>query len=102
VPTTPTPTTPTPDPVRPTRRRPGRSIVALLTLAFALLLALRHDYWNWDTPRPLLFGFLPVGLWWQVLLTLLASALMAIMVRVAWPAHLEDQALEAERRHPDP
>ena len=59
---------------------------------------LRHDYWNWDTPYPLLLGFLPVGLWWQALVSLLACALMWLMVTFAWPQELEDAALEGESR----
>ena len=39
------------------RKRPA--IAAVLTLLFLLVLFLRHDYWNWDTPGYLLFGFLP-------------------------------------------
>ena len=46
----------------------------------------------------LLFGFLPVALWWQALVSLLAAGLMALMVRFAWPFDLEDEALEAEHR----
>ena len=78
----------------PHRRRTPATIV-LLALAALIVLVLRHDYWNWDTPYPLLFGFLPVGLWWQGLVSLLAAGLMALMVRLAWPQELEDEALAA-------
>jgi len=69
------------------RKRPA--IAAFLTLIFLLVLFLRHDYWNWDTPGYLLFGFLPVGLWWQALVTISASIMMWLMVTLAWPSHLE-------------
>ena len=69
-----------------------RVISILLTVTFLLVLFLRHDYWNWDTPGYLLFGFLPVGLWWQALVTILASIMMWLMVTLAWPAHLENPA----------
>jgi len=75
------------------RTRP--TIAAILTLIFLLVLFLRHDYWNWDTPGYLLFGFLPVGLWWQALVTILASIMMWLMVNLAWPSHLEES-------HPEP
>ena len=81
---------------RPRRRRSALALF-LLTLAAAAVLVLRHDYWNWDTPYPLLFGFLPVGLWWQGLVSILASVLLALMVRFAWPQELEDEALAAEQ-----
>jgi hypothetical protein len=90
-----------PGPRRPARQR-SRATLVLLTLAALVVLVLRHDYWNWDTPHPLLFGFLPVGLWWQALVSVLACALMWLMVRFAWPQELEDAALEVEasRRGP--
>ena len=71
------------------RRRTPPIIAALLTFIFLLVLFLRHDYWNWDNPGHLLFGFLPVGLWWQALVTILASITMFLMVTLAWPSHLE-------------
>ena len=74
--------------------------IALLALVAIGVLVLRHDYWNWDTPYPLLFGFLPVGLWWQGLVSLLACGMMWLMVRFAWPQELEDEALRA--KHEDP
>src|SRR4029079_8724687 len=67
-----------PRPSSPPRRR-SASILVLLTLAAGGVLVLRHDYWFWDTPYPLLFGFLPVGLWWQGLVSILAAVLMALM-----------------------
>ena len=70
----------------------------LLVLVVLFVLVLRHDYWWWDDARPLLFGFLPVGLWWQTLVTLLAAAMMWMLVKFAWPAHLEEGAGDAEVR----
>src|SRR6476646_7442873 len=89
--------TPSERPAAPRRRRPAGGMF-LLTLAALVLLVLRHDYWFWDTPYPLLFGFLPVGLWWQGLVSLLAAGLMWMMVHFAWPQELEDEALEMERK----
>lgn len=75
----------------------GSATVRWLLAALVLvLLILRHDYWWWDDARPLLFGFLPVGLWWQALVTLLAAVMMWLLVRFAWPKQLEDEALAAE------
>src|SRR5688572_3921745 len=84
-----------PRPSSPPPRR-SASVLFLLTLAAIAVWVLRHDYWFWDTPYPLLFGFLPVGLWWQGLVSILAAVLMALMVRFAWPQELEDAALAAE------
>ena len=85
---------PQPQGSAPPRRRTPATVL-LLAIAVLIVLVLRHDYWNWDTPYPLLFGFLPVGLWWQGLVSLLAAGLMALIVRLAWPQELEDEALAA-------
>jgi hypothetical protein len=65
---------------------------AALILVVLTVLALRHDYWWWDDAHPLLFGFLPVGLWWQAVVTLLAAGMMWMLVKFAWPGHLEEEA----------
>ncbi|HKQ60304.1 MAG TPA: DUF3311 domain-containing protein [Candidatus Polarisedimenticolaceae bacterium] len=83
-------------PTREPRRSPA--VTLALVLAVLVVLALRHDYWQWTKVEPLLFGFLPVGLWWQGLVVLLSCALMALLVRFAWPARQEREALEAERQ----
>lgn len=64
-------------------------------VTFLLLLlyyALHQDFWNWSEPRPLIFGFLPIGLFYHVLYTLGAALIMAMLVRVAWPTELEEWA----------
>ena len=83
---------------RPTTRRRSPGVKVLLTIVVTLVLVLRHDYWNWDTPEPLLFGFLPVGLWWQGVVSLLAAGMMWLMVTLAWPGELEDEALSADQK----
>lgn len=61
-------------------------LLALLVLAVALL---HQDFWLWRN-KTLVFGFLPIGLAYHIGYTFLASATMAILVRYAWPAHLEE------------
>lgn len=62
----------------------------LLSLAVLILYALHQDFWLWREARPLVFGFLPVGLAYHAGFTLAAAALMIVLVRVAWPSHLEE------------
>ena len=62
----------------------------LLTLAIAALYALHQDVWFWRDARPLVFGFLPVGLAWHAAYCVAVSLLMVWLTRTAWPAHLED------------
>jgi hypothetical protein len=58
-------------------------------IAIAALYVLHQDVWFWRTARPLVFGFLPVGLAYHAAYCLLAAVLMWWLTRVAWPEHLE-------------
>jgi len=63
----------------------------MLTAFFLLVFfALHQDLWFWREARPLVFGVLPLGLAWHAGYTLAVSAIMAVLVRRAWPSHLED------------
>jgi hypothetical protein len=72
-----------------------RTLLALATLAVYLL---HQDFWFWRQARPLLFGFLPPGLWYHAGYCVVAALLMWLLVRHAWPAQLER---EAEGPHED-
>jgi hypothetical protein len=58
-------------------------------LAILLLYGLHQDFWFWREARPLVFGFLPVGLAYHGAYCALVAALMWGLTRFAWPAHLE-------------
>ena len=57
----------------------------------ALMYGLHQDFWFWRDARPLVFGFLPIGLAYHAALTLACAALMIVLVRLAWPSHLEER-----------
>jgi hypothetical protein len=61
----------------------------LLTLLVLVLYALHQDFWNWHKAGPLLFGFIPIGLAYHAAYSGAAALLMWILVKFAWPAHLE-------------
>ncbi|HEY8548545.1 MAG TPA: hypothetical protein VIL35_01205 [Vicinamibacterales bacterium] len=63
-------------------------VEALLVL---LVYVLHQDFWFWREARPLVFGILPVGLAYHAAYTLVVPLLMSILIRRAWPAHLEDE-----------
>jgi hypothetical protein len=62
----------------------------LLLLLILAVYAAHQDYWNWSKPDPMIFGFLPVGLAYQAAYSIACAALMAILVKTAWPKELED------------
>ena len=67
---------------------------------FLLLVVLHHDWWFWSDGR-LLFGFLPVGLGYQILISLAAGLLWGWAALYAWPAEVEE-ALAASPECPSP
>ena len=64
----------------------------LLTFWIIIVFALHQDVWNWNQAGPLLFGLLPPGLTYHLGYSVLAAITMALLVRFAWPSHLEDEA----------
>ena len=64
--------------------------VLLLTVLILIIYILHQDFWNWTKTEPLVFGFLPIGLAYHAGYSILAAVLMAFLVKVAWPKHLEE------------
>jgi len=73
---------------------------ALLVLAVVVLYVLHQDFWNWRTAYPLVFGFMPIGLFYHGVFSVAASGLMWLLVKFAWPAHLEAE-VEAHQKQED-
>ncbi|HEY7514199.1 MAG TPA: hypothetical protein VIC87_06965 [Vicinamibacteria bacterium] len=73
-----------------------RALLALLTLAVYLL---HQDVWLWSAARPLVLGFLPVGLFYHAAYTVAVALLLWLLVVHAWPSRLE---AEAEAATPPP
>ncbi len=67
----------------------------LLAVAGVALYLLHQDFWFWNAARPLVFGFLPVGLFYHAVYSLAVAGLMWALVRFAWPADLEADAESA-------
>lgn len=61
------------------------------TAAFpvALLYVLHQDVWFWRQARPLVFGVLPIGLFYHAAFTAACALVLWLLVTFAWPAHLE-------------
>ena len=69
----------------------------LLVVAVAVLYILHQDIWFWRSTY-LVFGFIPIGLFYQACFSVAASLLMWLLVTYAWPSHLESEVEEGNPR----
>jgi hypothetical protein len=68
----------------------GSNVTPLGAAALVAALYLLHqDFWFWRAARPLVFGFLPIGLFYHAAFTLACSIVLWVLVKRAWPGHLE-------------
>jgi Protein of unknown function (DUF3311) len=68
----------------------------LLVVAVAALYVLHQDIWFWRSSY-LVFGFIPIGLFYHACFSAAAALLMWLLVTFAWPSHLEREVEQAER-----
>jgi len=69
----------------------------LLIVAVVALYALHQDFWFWRTAHPLVFGFVPIGLFYQACYSVAAALLLWLLVKFAWPSHLERELQEGKQ-----
>ncbi len=69
----------------------NRKIVWSLVVVLGVL---HYDFWFWED-RSLMFGFMPVGLFYQALISVATGIVWALVVRHAWPSGVEQWASEA-------
>jgi hypothetical protein len=69
----------------------------LLVVAVAALYILHQDVWFWRSSY-LVWGFIPIGLFYQGCFSIAAALLMWLLVAYAWPSHLEREVEETEPR----
>ena len=67
----------------------GRLIISGLVL---LLIILHQDNWNWENSN-LMFGVIPVTLFYQICISVGAAAVWFLAIKIAWPDDLEDKVL---------
>jgi hypothetical protein len=75
--------------------RPARPV-----LLIAALYVLHQDIWFWREARPLVFGFLPIGLFYHAAFTVGCALVLWLLVSVAWPEHLEAMTPDLKRGMP--
>ena len=69
----------------------------LLVIAVIALYVLHQDFWFWRNAR-LVFGFIPIGLFYQGCFSVAAAFLMWLLVKFAWPHHLEQEIEQQETK----
>ena len=72
----------------------------LLVVAVVALYILHQDIWFWRSSH-LVFGFIPIGLYYQGLFSVAAALLMWLLVTFAWPSHLEREVEEETKSTED-
>ena len=85
------------------RPLPTISAMKKFILAFLVLglYAAHQDIWFWTSARPLVFGFLPIGLFYHAAYSVAACLLMIALVKLAWPEEISravDEELRSGRR----
>ena len=58
--------------------------------------ALHQDYWFWREARPLIFGVMPIGLFYHAAYMVVSALVFWGLVTYFWPAHLENVATGRE------
>jgi hypothetical protein len=74
---------------------------ALLAIPVIALYILHQDFWFWRTGRPFVFGFIPIGLFYHGAFSVAAALLMWMLVKYAWPSHLEEEVAEVTHTRED-
>ncbi len=67
---------------------------ALLLIVVGALYVLHQDFWFWRAARPLVFGFIPIGLFYHACYTVVIAIVMWLLVIHAWPTELEERVGE--------
>jgi Na+/melibiose symporter-like transporter len=65
----------------------------IIWIGVIVLIILRQDLWFWNDPS-LVFGILPIGLAWQVGISIAAAILWMVAAKIAWPT---DEPQEGSR-----
>lgn len=61
----------------------------ILTLLVLAVIFLHQDTWFWNS-KALVLGFLPIGLAYHIVYTLLCAMTMWTLVLYVWPDHLDE------------
>ncbi|MGC6446686.1 MAG: DUF3311 domain-containing protein [Rubripirellula sp.] len=68
-----------------------KSTLVPVVVVSGILLILHQDYWLW-TNKNLVFGFIPMGLFWHLGVSLAAVASWAFVTHYYWPFEKDEVA----------
>lgn len=75
-----------------------RSSLLSVVVISTILLVLHQDYWLW-TNESLVFGFLPLGLFWHLCISLAAVVCWAVVSHFYWPFESDQFASNLNEEH---
>ena len=61
----------------------------MVWLLVLILVILHQDFWNWNSDT-LVFGFIPIGLFYHIGISLAAGFVWWLACTFAWPKELEE------------
>ena len=65
-----------------------KKVVYGLVVLLAIIL---QDFWWWNN-KTLVFGFMPLGLFYHALFSCMAAGVWAMAIKWAWPSEIEEWA----------
>ena len=61
----------------------------ILLVAILIMAVLHQDFWFWEDAT-LVFGFIPMGLFYHICYSLAASVLALVAIKYFWPEDIEE------------
>ena len=61
----------------------------IIWILVAALIVVHQDFWYWDDPS-LVFGFIPIGLFYHLCLSVAASFVWLLACTFAWPKGIDE------------
>lgn len=71
--------------------RPNTRVRRIFWTWVVVLFVLHQDFWLWDD-RSLVMGFMPVGLFYHAVFSIVASLTWVVANKFAWPVEIEEWA----------
>ena len=67
----------------------------VVIICVAVFMVLHHDFWLWED-KTLVFGFLPSGLAYHALYSIVVAVFWYLVMKFAWPHAIEEFAESAD------